>query len=556
MVKYVAKVDSIGYFDIDMFVSTLENWREKSVPACANIFSLPPWYFQKNLVTDDWKGFDQVEAPIILLKQKNNSISYPNPKRAKLISNIEKKEIDSKIRVLARFKNIILNLPQKSLLWDKNQTSDAEFLWKLTESCHSKTKSPGLAQNLKFWDWLVTECGKLEYDPFELDTRSCVELWDIKTMSSKMAADTFRSKLSWAEKHIGAKVSLSDQGRKTIALRQIHFGAARGQAPSPHFSDLLHLEFLCSNPGTSDAIKIVAAASLLCCWSSLRLVSLQRLTLTKFDFVKRIVYGFLPSIKNEKKDAPSKPVFLEIPMLSLLKEDDLSWVKILEKYNTDRAFLVPNISGPLASSRAIIHCDEQPSNSAVVGWLNLLFSISSKYNRFLDASLPAHEVDTKLSGHSMRTLLPSVADVVNLDDGRSRLLGRWRPGRDRDGTINKRYSRTRLLVTRITIRALHRVILCALKRNNFICDFEDVSSDDLSFGFKKLTIDNVEKQCISSGGSITSTNEVVPSLSPPILNSSSVAVESPSSPEEVDLSDCSGSIFNLESDSTLGSESD
>jgi len=106
--------------------------------------------------------------------------------------------------------------------------------------------------------------------------------------------------------------------------------------------------------------------------------------------------------------------------------------------------------------------------------------------QLLDLPAMALGVDSlpfpRLTNHSFRHFLPSLADVAALDPDRSNLLGRWKPSKNREGTMSRTYSSARTRVTVQVIFALRRCILCAKSRvpAGQMMSLEHISPSDLT----------------------------------------------------------------------------
>lgn len=253
-------------------------------------------------------------------------------------------------------------------------------------------------------------------------------------------------------KQLGAKFCVDEQVKTGIKNSQIRFAQKRGPAHAPSIQHVLHLEFIacCVVPeGPSPFIRLVAAAYLAAIWVSLRIFDLQRMTIKKWNTFW--IECVLSTGKGQlQKGGPSKPQDVWIALNGVMCSE---WWRPLELIKKSWAFFVPEFQGP-PSSNNVIMLDQKCER--LQSLLDIVFQLRSPRN--IDLQL-------RITLHSARHFLSTVADVTDIGEERSRLLGRWKRSKARDPTLPKAHSGSRIHTAIQTILVLIRVVIYVVEKH-------------------------------------------------------------------------------------------
>lgn len=252
-----------------------------------------------------------------------------------------------------------------------------------------------------------------------------------------------------------------------------------------------------------------ASALLLCAWASLRSIDLQRCIIQKIHRKKRTMTVLILSQKNPDLGDLAPPIEFMIPIKGIHVD---FWATPLEAdINTD--FVMPSLS------HSLLHPDCSPL------WDEKLEL--PKSNKVIEQlfAFPVNGIDLsnehRLTSRSYRRFLATIADLCDLSEPRSELLGRWRMTRKRDSSMPRVYANDRLRSTTQTILALHLVLLKALKRSGNNLSVDGISPGDLELvsvnQFLDMSVDSIPSIVVKVPGlaQYCQSSDSTPTLNPP-----------------------------------------
>lgn len=424
-----------------------------------------------------------IPTPVVNIQESKSMIIMPKHtkniggrRRPSFVQNPKNTSI-----VHTQYFEIIKGLDKSSALWDLHGFSSGQSLAEFMTSSLKLFQPAGIKTKLNFWFDFRAYCSEVDVDVFNPGNEGFIKIWGIKREKSFMTGYNFCLLLGWLRSYIGVKYEKSVILSNAIKSSQLQFARKRGKAPLPWISDLVHLEKLACDFNTPEHIKFIAACGCLCTWATLRIIDLQRLKFIHFNLEDNYAIAELSYQKNPRPGEVKPPVEVIVNLEGII--EDHWWEVIYNRWkkNPDDGFVVRDMvferNNFIGGGCDILSSKASPSS--IRKWLNLCFTWPSTANRFdNDRVCPIEEA---LRGHSWRFVLPTAGDILDIPEDRATLLGRWTKGRNKDGTMCKRYSAARSKVNLITIRSILQCFRIIVGTHGMFASFDHLDPRDVSF---------------------------------------------------------------------------
>jgi hypothetical protein len=443
-------IPSIDHNDIVNMLSFFNHIRNNIEFKVQCMASLPSWLTKSS--SSSSSSSQQCVVPVKVVSGKRKSLGSTNPNS--LVRKYQAKRKDSKHATVLKLKNLVSSLPVDSVPYSFHNVSHRYQLVDVISKSFDNHSVGSIKGRIAFWDFYIECAENLNFDPFAPSTPNILATWEVKTKSSKMSAKAFKGNIQWVIDTLGIPITFNKVIKRSIKNSQKSFAPKRGQAPTPSFSQIAHLEKLCMPEYGNPVVNLFASVWLLCAWASLRFVDVQRLVIKTWELESKVMSGLILGQKDAENGDLSAPLEFIVPLFGFTNPNWFLPLMSIPK----KGFLLPSLSASIKTPNVEINWDTELHPSKVATILADLMALQAD---------PGHPLNSPvLKGHSFRHWLPTAALVVRMKPEFSNLLGRWAPpaaARSDMSAISRLYasSGSRLRATLQSILGIHWCIILA-----------------------------------------------------------------------------------------------
>lgn len=371
-----------------------------------------------------------------------------------------KKQEEDKAKLVARVHDFVLKIAPVSGLMKLWNLDSSEILADIVSDHLRKRNSQDIYRKLDFYAFIENECDKNSWNILNLSQSHVISIVRAKQQNSVMSPDKMNAYMRWFNRVMGLSFPEIHQAvRDHCKQSQSKKGRKIGKAPCPSPYDILFWEELTMIPDTPILVKRFCAKLLLCVNSGLRIQDAQRSVITEIE--SSLIRGVMSHRKDAKDGSESNPVEWVASKFSLLSSP---WWNYLVVGEADCIFMT-YVNSKLKKCSILNKYAQQSKTPAstkeIIGCIKDIFRLPNRFNRLIEES---KEFDsTILRGHSLRHFMPSLGDLLCLDEDRSSLLGRWALAKRNKWVMARHYSVVRLYVASQTqeflLESLAKVIV-------------------------------------------------------------------------------------------------